>query len=62
MPLSDRESEEEHNAPLPPSFSTPTKISLNDGVGHAEPDAEGTEDETDANVKKQFDESTGMLA
>ncbi len=31
----------------------------NDGAGHAEPDAEGTESESDADVEKQFEESTG---
>ncbi len=44
---------------MSPGFSTPTKADRNDGVGHAEPEAEGTEDEADANVEKQFDESTG---
>ncbi len=57
--MSDRESEEELDAPQPPGFSTPTKTDCNDGTGHAEPDAEGTDDESDADVEKQFDESTG---
>ncbi len=56
------ESEEEDNAPPPPAFTTPTKASCNDGASHAEPDAEGTKDEADADVEKQLDESTGMLA
>ncbi len=60
--MSDRECEEEHDALLPPGFSTPTKADHNDGAGHAELDAEGTEIESDADVEKQFDESTGMLA
>ncbi len=30
--------------------------------GHAEQDAEGTEDESESDVEKEFDESTGMLA
>ncbi len=54
-----RESEEEDDAPLPPAFTTPTKTSSNDGACHAEPDAEGTEDESDADVEKEFDKSTG---
>ncbi len=47
-----RESEEEDNAPLQPSFTSPTKASRNDGVGRAEQDAEGTESESDADVEK----------
>jgi hypothetical protein len=42
--MSDQECEEELDAPPPPGFSTPTKISRNDRACHAEPDAEGTED------------------
>ena len=57
-----RDSEEEDDAPLPPSFTTPTKLSRNDGAGHAKPDAEGTESKSDSDVEKQFDESTGILA
>ncbi len=53
--MSDRECEEEHDAPPPPAFTTPMKASHNDEAGHAEPDAEGTEDESDAEVEKQFD-------
>ncbi len=60
--MSDRESEEELDAPPLPGFSTPTKADCNDGAGHAEQDAEGTKVESDADVEKQFDESTGMLA
>ena len=60
--MSDRECEEELDAPPPPGFSTSTKANGNDGAGHAEPDAEGTKDESDAYVEKQFDKSTGMLA
>ncbi len=44
---------------IPPGFITPTKADHNDGAGHAEPEAEGTEDESAAEVEKQFDESTG---
>jgi hypothetical protein len=49
-----RDSEEEDDAPPPPGFSTPMKASCN-----AEQDAKGTEDESDANVEKEFDELTG---
>ena len=35
------------------------KAIRNDGAGHAEPDAEGMQTESDADVEKQFDESTG---
>ena len=48
--------EEDEAAPPEPCFSTPTKADCNDG---AEPDAEGTESESDANVEKQFDKLTG---
>ena len=58
-----RRSDEEDNAALPPpGFSTPTKADRNDGAGHGEPDAEGTNAESDSNVKKKFDKSTGHLA
>jgi hypothetical protein len=57
--MSCRDREEKDDAPLPPGFSTLAKASRNDGVCHAEPDAEGIEDESDADVEKQFDESTG---
>jgi hypothetical protein len=53
-----RDSEEEDDAPQPPGFSTPTKVIRNDGAGHAELDAKGTESESDADVEKQFDKST----
>jgi hypothetical protein len=54
-----RDSEEEDDAPPPPAFTTPTKASRNDGAGHADLDAEGTKDESDPDVEKQFDETTG---
>ncbi len=54
-----RSDEEDHAAPPLSGFSTPNKASRNDGAGHAEPDAEGTEDESDLDVEKKFDESTG---
>ena len=54
------ESEEIDAAPPPPGFSTPTKAIRNDGACHVSPDAEGTNAESDADVEKQFDESTGQ--
>jgi hypothetical protein len=57
-----RDSVEEDDAPLQPSFTMPTKLSRNDGAGHAKPDAEGTESKSDADVEKQFYASTGILA
>ena len=60
--MSRQDSEEEDDAPPPHGLSTPTKANHNDGAGHAdiaEPDAGGTDDESDADVEKQFDESTG---
>ncbi len=54
-----QKSEEDDDSLSPPGFSTPTKVIRNDGAGHAEPDAEGTESESDADVEKQFDKSTG---
>ena len=60
MPRPD--SEEDDDALSLPGFCTPTKVIRNDGAGHAEPDAKGTESESDADVEKLFDESTGMLA
>ena len=57
-----RELEEDDAAPPPPILTTPTKVSRNDGAGHAGSDAEGTEDDSDPDVEKQFNESTGILA
>ncbi len=54
-----RDSEEEHDALPPPAFTTLTQISRNYGAGHADTDSEGTESESDADVEKEFDESTG---
>ena len=53
------ESEEDDAAPPPPGYSTPTKADHNGGAGHAESDAERMQTESDADVEKQFDESTG---
>ncbi len=49
-----RESEAEVDALLPPC-STPTKADRNDGAGHADSDAEGTESKSDADDEKEFD-------
>ncbi len=57
--MSRRDSEEDNAAPALPILTTPTKADHNDGAGHAEPDAEGSESDSDANDEKQFDESTG---
>ena len=57
--MSCRSHEEEDAAPPPPGYTTPTKPNCNDGAAHAEPDADGTNAESDADVEKQFDESTG---
>ena len=54
-----QESEEDDDAPPEPAFSTPTKAIRNDGAGHAKSDAEGMQSKPDADVEKQFDESTG---
>ena len=48
-------------APPPPGFTTPTKAIRNDGAGHAEPDADRMDTDSDSDVEKQFDESTGNL-
>ena len=59
--MSCRSDEEEDAAPPPPGYTMATKPNRNDGAAHAsaEPDAEGTNAESDADVEKQFDESTG---
>ena len=38
----------------PPGYSTPTKANGNDGAAQAEPDAEGTNAESDSDVEKKF--------
>ena len=48
-------------APPPPGFTTPTKAIRNDGAAHAESDAERMETASEADVDKQFDESTGKM-
>ena len=60
--MSDREADEEQSTLLPSGFTAPTKYICNDGAGHGGQDAEETNSESDANVEKEFDESTGMLA
>ena len=57
--MSYRSDEEDDAAPPPPGFTTPIKAIRNDGAGHAESNAEGTNAESDADAEKQFDESTG---
>ena len=56
-----QESEEEEHALPPTGFSTPTKADCNAGAGHADAgqNAKETEAKSDADVEKQFDESTG---
>ena len=48
----------------PPGFTMLTKHICNEGACHCEPDsdAEGTDAESDSDVEKKFDESTGNLA
>ena len=53
------ESQEINVARPPPGFTTPTKAKCNDGAGYPGQDAERTETESDADVEKQFGESTG---
>ena len=57
--MSCRSDDEDDAALPPPAFSTLTKTIRNDGAAHAEPDAGGMETESEADVEKQFDESTG---
>ncbi len=54
-----RSDEEDDAAPPPPILTMPTKVSRNDGAGHANSDAEGIEDDSDPDVEIEFDESTG---
>ena len=56
------ESEEVDAALPPPGFTMLTKHISNDGACHGKPDAEGTDVESDSDVEKKFDESTGNLA
>jgi hypothetical protein len=51
--------ERDQIAPSLPVFTTLTKAIGYDGASHASTDAEETKNELDANVEKQFDESTG---
>ena len=55
------EPEEIEAAPPQPGYSTPTKADRNARAAHAESKAEGTNAESDADVEKQFDESTGKM-
>ena len=56
---SDDDIDEGDAALQPPSYSSPTKPNRNDGAGHAESNAEGTNAEFAADAEKQFVESTG---
>ena len=56
------ESEEENAALPPPGFTMLMNHIHNDWACHVEPDAEGTDAESDSNVEKKLDESTGNLA
>ena len=60
--MSDREADEEQFALLPPGVTVPMKSICNDGAGHGGQDAKETDSDSDTNVEKEFDESTGMLA
>ena len=60
--MSCRSDEGDYAAPPLPFISTPTKAIRNDGTAHAESDAERMETKSEADVEKQFDESTGNLA
>ena len=53
------ESEEIDAAHPPPSFTTRTKAKCNDGAGHADPDDARMETDSEADVEKEFGESTG---
>ena len=60
--MSCRSDEEDNAAPPPPGISTPTKAIRNDEAAHVESDTKRMETESEADVEKQFDESTGNLA
>ena len=53
------ESEQIDAAPPPPGYSTPTKPIRNDGAAHVSPDAGRMDTESEADVEKEFEESTG---
>ena len=57
-----RPGEEFAQGPEPPNPVMPTESTGHDGAGHAESDADRMETDSDADVEKQFDESTGNLA
>jgi hypothetical protein len=54
-----QESEDDNAAPLQPAFPLQTKAIRNYGACHGKQDAEGTESESDADVERAFNESTG---
>ena len=53
------EPEELDAAPPPPRCSTPPQDESNGGTAHAESDAERMETDSEAEVEKHFDKSTG---
>ena len=57
--MSSPESEEIAAAPPSPGFSTPMKRICNDGAGHAESNAARMDTESEADIEKEFEESTG---
>ncbi len=57
-----RDSEEDDAASPSPRVTTPTKAICNGGAGHGSPDAKEINCESYANIEKEFNESTGMLA
>ena len=52
-------SEQEDAAPQQPGFTTPTKAIRNDGAAHAVSNAARMDTESEADVEKEFDKSTG---
>ena len=60
--MSCRSDGEDDAAPPLPGISMPSKAIGNDWTAHAESDAERMETKSEADVEKQFDESTGNLA
>ena len=61
-PESEEEDGTQDAALPPPGFTMLTKHIRIDGACHGKPDAEGTDVESDSDVEKKFDESTGNLA
>jgi hypothetical protein len=57
-----RQSEEKDDASPQHCSTALTKAIRNDWAGYGGQDAKETDSESDANVEKEFDEQTGMLA